>query len=140
MKKLSLYLSAFLVAIVAQVLLLPANAGYKDIHDSEQLLAYQWALKNGITTMQTLQSARVEDKITRAELAKMISQYAISILEKKADTTKDCSAFSDSIASYNKEMKDYMVLSCQLGLMGLKGNEYVADDFRPDDYVTRADF
>jgi hypothetical protein len=106
----------------------------------EQNTAYLYACDQDITTMRTIQSARVEDQITRAELAKMISQYAISILGKKADLTKDCSAFSDSIASSSQDLQDHMILSCQLGLMGLKGNEYVIDDFRPNDYVTRAEF
>jgi hypothetical protein len=35
----------------------------------------------------------------------------------KPNTSKDCSNFAESIANYNQEMKDYMVMSCQLEVM-----------------------
>jgi hypothetical protein len=34
----------------------------------EQIDAYKWALENGITTMKTVEDARLDEPLTRAEL------------------------------------------------------------------------
>lgn len=49
-------------------------------------------------------------------MAKMISEFAIQILGKKPDTSKKCD-YPD-ITDQTDEMKKYIKLSCQLGLMG----------------------
>lgn len=77
-----------------------------------------FAHKHGITTMETCMKARTMDTITRAETAKMISSFAMNVLEKTPDATAKCS-FSD-LASMDDEMANYAVTACQLGLMGLK--------------------
>ena len=106
----------------------------------ELSLAYAYAYKNGLTTMNTMAAARMEDKITRAELAKIVSQYAITVLGKTPDTTRDCSAFSKSIAKYTNDLHEYMITACQLEIMGIHPDATVLKDFMPDKYVTRAEF
>jgi hypothetical protein len=76
-----------------------------------------YACENDITTIRDINEARLGDFLTRAEMAKMISVFATKELLMKPNTSKDCSNFANSIASYNQEMKDYMVMSCQLELM-----------------------
>lgn len=110
------------------------------MYPSEENDAYMYACDNDITTMRTIQKARMNDYITRAELAKMISQYAVKELGLVPNTDKDCSAFEESNVLQTKEMKDFMIIACQLDIMGIKPNKLPLEDFRPNDTVTRAEF
>lgn len=94
--------------------------------------AYNWAYNNKITTMSPIEKANLNWKVTREEMAKMISNYAISILWKEPDTTKSC-FFLDS--NINPDLVESVIKSCQLWLMG----QWVIS-FRPKDNVTRAEF
>ena len=94
--------------------------------------AYSRAKENWITTMNTIERARMNDWLTREEMAKMMSNYAINILWKTPDTTKQC-YFLDS--NINPDLVQYVTKSCQLWLMG----QWVTS-FRPKDPVTRAEF
>jgi micrococcal nuclease len=94
--------------------------------------AYSRAKENWITTMNTIEWARMNDWLTREEMAKMISNYATNILWKTPDTTKFC-YFLDS--NINPDLVKYVTESCQLWLMW----QWVTS-FRPKDFVTRAEF
>ena len=94
--------------------------------------AYSRAKKNWITTMNTIEWARMNDWLTRKEMAKIISNYAVNILWKTPDTTKSC-YFVDS--NINPDLVQYVIESCQLWLMW----QWVTS-FRPKDSVTRAEF
>ena len=109
-------------------------------YSAEENAAYQYACENGITTMDLISNARLDDPITRAELAKVLSQYVISTTDRKPDTSKDCSAFEASIAHYNNDLPNYMKLACQLNIMGVRSDYTPLSDFMPDQYVTRAEF
>lgn len=98
----------------------------------EQIKAYYWALNNWMTTQQTVKSANLWWYITREEMAKMISNYAINILWKTPNTSKSC-YFIDS--NINPDLVLYVTKSCQLWLMG----QWVTS-FRPKDSVSRAEF
>ena len=98
----------------------------------EQIKAYVRSLNNSITTQDSVAKANLAWKITREEMAKMISNYAINILWKKPDTTKSC-YFVDS--NINPDLVESVTKSCQLWLMG-QG----ISSFRPKDNVTRAEF
>lgn len=82
--------------------------------------------------------ARPFDYVTRAEMAKMISVYAMKFLGKVPDLTKDgCYRFGD-ISSSPEELQKYMMLSCQLGLMGLHGDGIgVLPNFQPNSWLMR---
>ena len=101
-------------------------------YSSELQQAYNWAYKNGITTMSSIEKANMKWNITREEMAKMISNYAVNILWKTPDTTKTC-LFLDS--NINPGLVSFVTESCQLWLMG----QWVTS-FRPKDSVTRAEF
>ena len=101
-------------------------------YSSELQQAYNWAYKNGITTMSSIEKANMKWNITREEMAKMISNYAVNILWKTPDTTKTC-LFLDS--NINPGLVSFVTKSCQLWLMG----QWVTS-FRPKDSVTRAEF
>ena len=101
-------------------------------YSSELQQAYKWAYENKITTMNSIEKANMKWNITREEMAKMISNYAINILWKTPDTTKTC-LFIDS--NINPDLVESVTKSCQLWLMG----QWVTS-FRPKDSVTRAEF
>ena len=98
----------------------------------EMIAAYNWSYSKWITTMETIKQANTDKEITRAELAKMISNYAKNVLWKTLDTTKTCLFLNSNVSA---DLVQYMTESCQLWLMwqGIS-------DFRPNDSVTRAEF
>ena len=73
-------------------------------------------------------------KLTRAELAKMISIYAINILWKVTDSSKDC-IFDDVSNELDAKYSYWIEHACQLWLMWKDIKK-----FRPYDWVTRAEF
>ena len=94
--------------------------------------AYDWAYQNEITTQSSIEKANMLWKITREEMAKMISNYAVNVLWKKPDATKTC-LFLDS--NINPDLVEFVIESCQLWLMG----QWITS-FKPKDFVTRAEF
>lgn len=117
-----------LILLSVFILSLYVNAEYT----SELQQAYNWAYQKDITTQNTIEKANMKWKITREELAKMISNYSINILWKIPDTTKTC-LFSDS--NINPDLVQSVIKSCQLWLMG----QWITS-FKPKDFVTRAEF
>ena len=69
-------------------------------------------------------------------MAKMLSQYAINVLWKEPDTSKVIS-FDDVSIKMNADYDNWVTLAYQLWIMwvNMKNNK-----FRPNDYVTRAEF
>lgn len=111
------------------------------LHDSnynkELQDAYIFAYMYGITTKKTIQEAEMDTIITRAEIAKMVSQYAINILWKPTNTGKVC-VFQD-IWNIVKDLQNNISLSCQLWIMGVQ-NDLVLNNFYADELVNRAQF
>jgi len=95
--------------------------------------AYLRAYAHSITTMNTIQKADMKWTLIRSHMAKMISNFAIKLGGFTPDISKKCE-FND-IANQNTEMKFYIKLSCQLGLMGINMSQ-----FDPNTDVTRAQF
>ena len=75
MKKLWLFLLWFILCLNF------TKAGYTE----EFPEAYTWAYSNSITTQPTIETANMYWEITRIELSKMISNYAINVLNKQVD-------------------------------------------------------
>ncbi len=101
-------------------------------YSDELINAYYWAYENWITTQPTIEKANMKWKITRAEMAKMISNYAKNILGKIPDTSKSCSFLDSNLAP---NLIQSITESCQLWLMW----QWV-QNFRPNDKITRAEF
>lgn len=102
-------------------------------YSTEMNNAYLRAYAYGITTMPTIQQANMWGNLIRAHMAKMISNFAITLWGFTPDTDKECTF--DDTANQSAEMKFYIKLSCQLGLMGVG-----IDSFDPKGQVTRAQF
>ena len=94
---------------------------------------YQYACNLGITSAQRIQEANMEGTLLRAHMAKMMVNYAIKVLGMQANTGALCEF--DDVADQSTELKLYIKLSCQLGLMGQN-----ISSFRPNEEVTRAQF
>ena len=110
----------------------------KKAYNEEQLEAYKWAYENGITTINDADKARLSDPLTRAELAKMMSQYISSVLKKdpiKTDTPK----YSD-VNEKLGDLADYIVKAYQYQIMGINADGTALEYFNPNSYVTRADY
>lgn len=102
-------------------------------YTSELQSAYNYAYGVGITTQQTIDSANMYGNLIRSHMAKMMVNYAISVLGKTPDTSLPCN-FSD-ISNEAEDMQIYIKQSCQLGLMGIG-----IIKFNPSGVVNRAQF
>ena len=118
------------VSMLAQAVI-PAG-GFAATYSTELQEAYNWAYSKSITTMSPIDNANMYGAITRAELAKMLANWAKD-KGQTPDTSKACN-FTDT-ASVKGDLAVAIVESCQLGLMG-QG----ISAFRPYDTITRAEF
>lgn len=74
--------------------------------------------------------------ITRIEMAKMVSNYAINVLWLKKDKDRNC-FFYDVDPSIDVQYDNWITKACQLWLMWLTDDWDIADYFNPDKNVTR---
>lgn len=95
--------------------------------------AYLYAYSIGITTMDNIRKANMTGNLLRAHMAKMMTNYAIKVLKKTINTWAACEF--DDLSDQTAEIKMYIKLSCQLGLMGID-----LQSFSPNAEVTRAQF
>jgi hypothetical protein len=74
-------------------------------------------------------------------MAKIVTIFELLELEAIPNMNKDCSAFANSMSWYSKQMKNYMITSCQLERMWINTADYTPiPDFMPRKYVSRAEF
>ena len=119
--------------VVAVTMVMPSASVFGAEYSQELQDAYNWAHEKGITTMSTIDNANMYWAITRAEMAKMLSVYATEVLGNTPDTSAACT-FTD-IDSVKGDLHDFIIESCQLGIMG-QG----ITAFRPYDNISRAEF
>lgn len=105
-------------------------------YSEEQVNAYEYAYNKGITTINNINKANLNGGITRIEMAKMMSNYAINILWLKPDTNLRC-FFYDVDPSINAQYDNWITKICQLWLMGILDDWSISDYFNPFDTVTR---
>lgn len=113
-----------------------ANASKWQTYTQEFQEAYEFAHEKWITTMNTIESANMDWKLTRIAMAKMLSQYAMNVLWQKPDETIN-NKFNDVTDKQNSDYDDWVTLAYQLWIMwqNMPNNR-----FRPNDEVTRAEF
>jgi len=73
MKKLPIFISIISIFLILDIC-------FADTYTQELKDAYNRAYSKWITTQSTIDSANMKGKITREEMAKMISNYAINVL------------------------------------------------------------
>lgn len=100
--------------------------------------AYTYAYLRGMTTQPTIQQAALHRGLTRAEMAKMMSVFAVKVLGKSPVLTG--TADYKDINEVNGDLPGYIQQAYQLQIMGIdaKGNPIV--NFNPNAEVTRAEF
>ena len=115
-----------------QEILSPSDSSFT----KEQKDAYTFAKENWITTKDTIQSAQMNEKLTRIAMAKMLSQYAINVLWKAPDTSQ-YNKFKDVSDKKDADYDNWVTLAYQLWIMwqNMPNNK-----FRPNDEVNRAEF
>ena len=101
--------------------------------------AYLWAYGFDITTQPSIQQANIDGTLTRKDMAKMITNFAVNVLKKTIASWTNC-VFSD-IATQSKETQTYATAACRLGLMGYNSDgKTLKATFDPNTEVDRAQF
>ncbi len=121
--------------VVAVTMTLPSASVFGASYSQELQDAYNWAHDKGITTMSSIDNANMYGAITRAEMAKMLSVYAMEVLGSTANEAAVCE-FTD-IDSVKGDLHEFIKTSCQLGIMG---QNMPNNAFRPYDTISRAEF
>lgn len=107
-------------------------------YDEEQVAAYEWALEKGITTINDIEKARLTDWLTRAELAKMMSQYMTQVLWKTpADAEKVEYADVDESLW---DLADFIQTAYAYKIMWINADGTPLENFNPNGQVTRAEY
>ena len=104
--------------------------------NNELQTAYEFAYKNWITTMDTIEDADMMWNLNRISMAKMLSKYAINVLWKKPANIV-VPQFSDITDELNAKYDYWVTLAYQLWIMWINMPD---NKFRPFDLVTRAEF
>ena len=104
----------------------------------EQNHAYRWACGKDITTIRAISGARLDQPLTRAELAKMMSVYVTKVLGKQPVLT-GVAQYPD-VDSKMGDLADYIQLAYQLQIMGIHHDGTALSHFEPNKFVTRAEF
>ncbi len=116
-----------------------ATGQTENTYSQELQNAYQRAYSIGITTLSPIEWANIEWKITRAQLAKMLSVFTQKTMNaKKIHQGSEC-LFTDT-NKITKDLQVYAQLSCTLGIMWLKADGSPDNIFNPSGSVTRAQF
>ena len=109
---------------------------FNPYYSDEMNQAYQFAYYYWITTKTSIRDADMNWHLTRIAMAKMLSQYAINVLGKTPDTTRQ-NKFNDMSEKLDSEYDDWVTLAYQLWIMWIN---MPSNKFRPYDEVTRAEF
>ena len=101
-------------------------------YTQEEVAAYNWAYRNGITTQPTIESANLDWKLTRQELSKMLTNYIENVAWVSQISYSSCSFTDEDKMTPN--LKPYTKKICSYKIMWSNG-----EDFRPTSKVTRAE-
>lgn len=102
----------------------------------EQQEAYNYAFDKWITTQISIEKANMNGLLTRAAMAKIISNYAINVLWLNPDVTREC-WFLDVSNSLDAQYGYWVTQACQLWLMWMWNDGETAEYFNPNWVVTR---
>ena len=103
----------------------------------EKEQAYDFAHTYWITTKTSVESAEMDKPLTRIQMAKMLSNYAMNVMWRQPDVSKWTVKFNDVTNRMDKSYDNGVSLSYQLWIMWQNMPNH---KFRPNDIVTRAEF
>lgn len=110
----------------------------KEKYNEEQIAAYEWALEQGITTINDIEKARLADWLTRAELAKMMSQYMTKVLWKTPVDIEKAN-YADVDESLG-DLADFIQTAYAYQIMWINADGTPLENFNPNGKVTRAEY
>ncbi len=105
---------------------------FTSAYTQEEINAYNWAYKNGLTTQPTIEAANLNWKLTRQELSKMLTNYIENVAWVKQTSNSSC-YFTDE-DKITPNLKPYTKKICSYKIMWSNW-----EDFRPTSKVTRAE-
>jgi len=108
-------------------------------YNEEQVKAYEWALENEITTINDIEKARLSDGLTRAELAKMMSQYMTKVLWQTPTVTGEKVNYADVNGSLG-DLADFIQTAYAYKIMWINADGTPLKNFNPNGKVTRAEY
>lgn len=103
----------------------------------EKEQAYDFAHTYWITTKTSVESAEMDKPLTRIQMSKMLSQYAMNVMWRQPDVSEWTVKFRDVTNDMDKSYDNWVTLSYQLWIMWQNMPNH---KFRPNDIVTRAEF
>ena len=122
---------------------IPVAAADLNEEMDEYQIAHMWAYEKWLTSFENFDDARMFEDLTRAEMAKISSIFAIKFFNKVPDISAEkiyaCSQYLD-LGEVNEELQSYIIQSCELWYMWYlsNGSDYL-DKFRPNDNISRAE-
>ena len=119
-----------LAVVATAVSLAPANAA---LNDAEFTSALSWAYENGLTKYNSEDAFMPYANITREQATKFFASYTVTNLCEVTSSESEACDFSD-IDSGDYSLKEYIMLSCELGLVRGTGGK-----FMPANQLTRAE-
>ena len=108
-------------------------------YGQEMFDAYNRAISNWITTIDDINKAKLDKKITRAELAKMMVGFMSWTLGKELTTTWE-TVYKDVNSTKLWDLAWYIQLAYQYQIMWINADWTPIEDFNPNKNVTRAEF
>ena len=108
-------------------------------YGEDVFVAYNWAIKNGITTIDDVSQVKFNKKITRAELAKMMVEFMSWTLQRELIITWEAK-YKDVNTKKLWDLAWYIELAYQYQIMWINADWAPIEDFNPDKTVTRAEF
>ena len=99
--------------------------------------AFNYAKENWITSAESILKANMDWTITRIEMSKMITVFAMNVLWVKPDLKLDCK-FDDVPADLDAKYKYWVTRACQMWLMWYDNDWNKQKNFNPRNNVTRA--
>lgn len=121
---------------VQPVRLINTNMNENEEQKSYELLKEQW-----ITNSETIEKSRLNDKITRAELSKILVLFKTKLIDKeiKKEELNTCSEYQDTQHIF-WDLKPYIQFSCNLWIMWVWSDwKTQLEKFNPNWLVTRAE-
>ena len=99
--------------------------------------AFRYAKENWITSAESILKANMDWTITRIEMSKMITVFAMNVLWVKPDTKLNCK-FDDVTTELDAKYKYWVTRACQMWLMWYDNDWKKQENFNPRKTVTRA--
>lgn len=110
-------------------------------YPTEMIEAFLFAKNVGMTSFDDITKAMMYNQLTRGQLAKFAVKYATDVLGMKPDMTRSDMCFWYSDTAKSADLIQYIQYACMMKLLGQKSDGITpAPKFRPNDFVTRAEF